>query len=402
MKFSNGDPVDAKAAKASLEHYRDGAGPGAAHLTGIDVKTVDDRKLTITLPAPDPLLTTYLTGSPGALASPKQLDSPNKATTPIGSGPYTYIADKSASGTNVVYQRNKNYWNLKGYPYDSIELRILPDETARLNALQSGQINATAVGLSTVAQAQKAGLQLAETKSVWAGVVIADRAGSIVPALGDVRVRRAINMVFDRNTIMKSLLQGRGSPSTQIFNPATDAYSKDLDDRYPFDVQAAKALMAEAGYSGGFDIKLPEITGNAQSAFDPVVVQQLGLLNIRATVEAIPPNQALRRYLGGEFPLFLYILPAGTPAQVVDGYIAPKAIWNTSHAVDPELTPLLQQIKTAEGAEATKLYQQINKRVTDQAWFANWGHLSTYWATDHSTSVSYVVGNPTPHVRDFK
>jgi peptide/nickel transport system substrate-binding protein len=401
MRFTDGVPVDANAAKASLEHFRDGTGPDAVRLAGTEIAVVDDRTFTITSQSPNLLLSTYLAWAPGILASPASLGASDVATNPVGSGPYTLNRAESASGTSLVFERNQDYWNRDAYPKDRIVLRVMADETARLNALQSGQIDGAPITPASSNQAKRAGLYLLESKPVWAGLLIADRNGSIVPELADVRVRQAISMVFDRQAIVGAIYQGNGEAGNQIFNPQTPAYMTDILDRYPFDVDAAEQLMAEAGYADGFDIVFPEVPGYTDQ-YTSLVVQQLSLLDIRASTVSVPRNQVLTRYLSGEFPMFAYALPSGTPMEVIQGYVIPDAIWNVFNSEDPELAPLLEQAQRVQSDAATEVYQAINKRITDQAWFAVFGYPSTFWAFDDSASAQTILGSSTPYLYTFK
>src|SRR4029079_18422051 len=75
------------------------------------------------------------------------------------------------------------------------------------------------------------------------------------------KVRQAINMVFDKEAMAKNLYQGNAEPTPQVFRKGTDAYIDGLQDPYPFDVAKAKSLMAEAGYADGFTLELPTMAG---------------------------------------------------------------------------------------------------------------------------------------------
>ncbi len=399
MTFTDGAPVDAAAAKASLEHYRDSTGPGAVRLAGTEIDVVDDLTFTVTSATPNPLLPTYLAWSAGVLASPASLVADDLATNPVGSGPYTFNAERSTSGTTLVYERNDDYWNAEAFPRDEIVLNVMPEETARLNALQSGQIDGAPISVAGTAQAENAGLELLSYQTNWAGLIIADRAGSIVPALADVRVRQAINMVFDRDAIIQALWQGKGTASNQIFNRQTAAYSEDLAGEYPYDIQAAQELMAEAGYADGFEIDYPEVAGFS-SPVTSLVVQQLGELGIRANVISVQAEQFIGRYLSAEFPLFYVEFPSGAPLSVLEGYIEPDAVWNVFHTEDPQLNELIT-MAYAQGPDADEVFQEINRFILEEAWFAPLGYPEYFWAFDDGASAEALLGAD-PYLYTFK
>lgn len=400
MTFTDGAAVDAEAAKVSLEHYRDTPSPGAVRLADTEIEVLDGLTFTVTTPTPNPLMATYLSWSAGALASPASLASDDVATDPVASGPYIFDADESTSGTTLVYQRNEDYWNAEEYPYDEIVLRVMPDETARLNALQSGQINGAPISGPSAAQAEGAGLNLVEYQPNWSGLIIGDREGSMVPALGDVRVRQAINMVFDRDAIAEAIWQGRGAPGNQVFNRETNAFSEDLLDSYSYDIDSARRLMAEAGYADGFELSYPEVPGFSDQ-YTSLVVQQLGELGIRANVVTVPREQFVSRFLTAEFPLFAVTFPAGTPLGVLEGYVEPDAVWNVFHTEDPELSGFISEAY-AQGQDAAEVFQEINQYVTQQAWFAPFGYPSSFWAFDDSASVQPILGTDPPFIHAFE
>ena len=82
-------------------------------------------------------------------------------------------------------------------------------------------------------------------------------------------------MVFDKAAMAKSLYQGNAEPTAQVFRKGTDAYIDGLQDPYPFDVEKAKSLMAEAGYADGFTLELPTMEGQNHETLMPYVTQQL-------------------------------------------------------------------------------------------------------------------------------
>ena len=400
MTFTDGSLVDAAAVKASLEHMRDGGGSDASRMADTVIETPDDSTVTIQTPEPRGLMTTFLTLAPGALASTASLTSPDVDTTPVGSGPYELDADATTFGDTWTFVRNEDYWNAEAYPYDTVVFRMMEDETARVSALRSGQINAALVTSQAADQVEKAGSTLLTNETVgWTGLIFGDRDGSTVPALGDVRVRQAISMVFDRQAILDNLFQGDGVVSNQIFNPDSEAYDEDLLDTYAYDVDGAKALMAEAGYADGFDLTIPDTAG-----FDianPLIVQQLGLLNIRVTPESVPQAEFIPDILGGKYPLFYFALESRSALWDIVQSVTPTSIWNIDHTDDPELDPLLAQAQVAEGDEAREVFQAINQRITDQAWFTAWTTAASIWAFDDSTTAETVLGSAAPYLYTF-
>ena len=80
------------------------------------------------------------------------------------------------------------------------------------------------------------------------------------PALGDVKVRQALNYAFDREGLLTALQFDHGTVTTQVFPATSDAYDPELDSYYDYDPEKAKELLAEAGYPDGLTISMPAVT----------------------------------------------------------------------------------------------------------------------------------------------
>jgi len=400
MTFTDGAPVDAEAAKLSLEAFRDGAGPVSERLAGITMEAVDDLTLVLSMAQPEPALLFHLSEAGGALVSPASLNSPTKETEPVGSGPYVLNLQDSVTGSKLVYERNPDYWNPDQFPYDELEFLVMPDETAQLNSLATGQIDGAEISLASIQQAESSGSHVESFPNVMSGIIFVDREGTKVPALGDERVRQAINMVFDREAIVQAIWNGNGLANPQLFSPTTSAFQEDLLDYYDYDVEAAKELMADAGYADGFDIVLPEVVGY-QDEYTAITVQQLALLNIRAQVASIPRQEALPRLTRGEFPMFVYKLPVNIEVNAVQSFVQANGAFNPLDNEDPELNELLAEWEVADQDDAEEIYEQINQFLVEKAWFAPFGNPDVVWAFNECTTITGTIGQ-TPPLQAFE
>ncbi|MFC8432354.1 ABC transporter substrate-binding protein [Streptomyces sp. NPDC057253] len=400
MKFTDGTAVDAQAVKASLEHMKSGGGSDASRLAGVTVTVKDAATVVLTTQKPTGLLPTFLCLAPGILASTASLKASDRDTRPVGSGPYKLDAAATTSGSTYTFVRNPDYWNKAAYPYDKVVIRQMTDITARLNALKSGQVNAGLISSQTKTEAQSSGLTVLQNSVNWAGLFLSDQQGKVIPALKDVRVRRAINMVFDRPAILKSLFQGNGTATNQIFNNKSDAYLPGLLDYYAYDVAKAKALMKEAGYEKGFSFDLPAITG--LDFANPIIVQQLALLNIKANQVKIAGNQVITALFSGKYPIFYFALESRSALWDIVQAVAPDAIWNLNKVSDPRLQPLVEKAQLLSGAAEKANARAINTFLVEQAWFCPWVLPANLYATDKSVTAQPFLGSAAPYVQSFK
>lgn len=400
MTFTDGAAVDAEAVKASLEHMKSGGGSDSSRLADVTVTVQDPLTVVLTTPKSKGLLPMFLCLAPGIISSPASHTAADLATNPVGSGPYRLDAAATTSGDTWTFVRNERYWNTAAYPYDKVVIRLMTDITARLNALKSGQVNAAPITSQTKAEAVGSGLRVLEHAVNWAGLFLADQQGKKIRALGNVKVRQAINMVFDRAAIVKGLFQGNGAVTNQIFSNVSEAYLPDLVDSYPYDVGRAKELMAQAGFADGFEFDLPTITG--MDAANPIIVQQLAELNIKVNQVKVAMNQAFQEILAGKYPIVYMTLESRTPLWDIIQAVVPEAIWNLGHVADPALQPLLDRAQTATGEEAKQNAQAINRFLVEQAWFCPWALPTNLYATDSSTTASTYLGSDTPYLTSFR
>ena len=226
VTFSDGTAFDADVAKANLEHFKSGTGQNAITLASVSsITTVGDDEVDLDLSAPDPALLRNLALVAGMQASPRALEGGKLKATPVGSGPYELDAADTVAGSQYTYTRNPDYWNKGDFPYDKIVIKPITDLTARLNALKSGQVDATLIDAGSMSEATSSDLTVKTVQGDWQGIFIVDRDGTTTPALADVKVRQAINEAIDGAAILKSIRQGQGTVSEQIFNPTSAGYS---------------------------------------------------------------------------------------------------------------------------------------------------------------------------------
>jgi peptide/nickel transport system substrate-binding protein len=403
--FTDGTPVDATAVKANLDNTESGAAEAAFGLKLIkSTEVVDPTTVKLTLLAPSPNLLQDLGSVSGMLASPKAISAGSLAQEPVGSGPYTLDKGKTTTGSVYTYVRNAKYWNAKAFPFDSVVMKPLTDPTAVLNALRSGQIDAALLSTpKNVAPAEGAGLKVVRYEpGTSEGVYIFDRGGKIVPALGNVKVRQAINMVYDRPAIVKTVNLGLGTPSTQVFLKAQPAYDPALDSRYPYDVAGAKQLMAEAGYPNGFDVTVPDLAAVFPQQ-QTVFVKGLQDLGIRVNLDKISVTEAIPSLLGGKYPLSYFPLGGGTESWSVVAYeLLAQSPWNPMHYSDPQADALIAQAQNASGAEADAAYKKLNAYTVEQAWNAPWDQSQGAYATNKKIKIDPFAYNAVPDLYFFK
>ena len=371
ITFSDGAALDAEAVKANLEARKAGAGSASEAAKAIEsIEAVDETTVVLTLSEPSPGLLAALATYLGYMASPAVIESGEIATNPVGTGPYVLDAADSEGGVSYQFDAREDYWNPEAYPFETLEIRPYEEFSARYNALTTGQIQFMYGTSDMVPQAEADGLTVQSVPGEWQGIILQDRGGEVSEPLGDVRVRQAINYALDREAILETHYSGFGQVSTQTFNPASEAWVDELNERYPYDPEMARELLADAGYADGFSIPVSYSEG-FMSPLVPIVAQYLSDVGI--TVEQVPVNGFANGGLETlqSQPAFMLSFSTNIPAWTdVLNKLTPTSLWNYFGYTDETVTRLLEEIPATQGDEQAALYQELNTHLVEDAWFA--------------------------------
>jgi ABC-type transport system substrate-binding protein len=365
QKFTNGEALDADAVVASLNVSRKGPST-ATNLTAVtDVKATDESTVVLTLSAPDAALIPNLADVAGAVGAPEVLTAESSTLEPVGSGPYS-LDKSSVAGSNYVLKKNPDNWDADSYPFETVKFQIIADPTAITNAMQAGQLDY--VGLTSpdqVTQFPSPKFTTGYNNATGLGVLwLADREGTVIPALKDVRVRQAINLALDRESIAAKLQAGSLHPTEQVVNPNGGAWSDELNETYSYNVQEAKALMAEAGYADGFAVTMPSTF--LSTAYEPALSQQLGEIGIKVTWETVPFQDFLTKVFSQNYGMY-FMFNAFRSADSVDVKGATTAIFNPFNSTSPEFEGLMAKANASQSPDA---FDAVNEYFVKEAWFA--------------------------------
>lgn len=400
VTFSDGAAFDAAAVKANLDHFKAANGPQAAQLAAVEeVSVVDADTVEIRLAQPDPALEYYLSQAAGLMGSPEALGGDDITRVPVGTGPYEMDGDASVVGSQYVFNAREDYWNPDLQHWDTIVLTFLPDVTARVNALVSGQVDATLLDAQTVDQARAAGRALVTSEVDWQGMLLFDRGGAVAPELADVRVRQAINHAFDKETILEQLQGGYGTVTSQVFGPNSTGFDEDLEDAYPFDPDRARELLAEAGYPDGFTLTIASSAPLAPIM--PFITQPLADIGITVEPVDVPISNYQTELGSGKYPAAWFSLFQGPTWVAANQLLSTEALYNPFDSTDPELTDLIETVR-AGGDDADAAAQGINRFVTENAWFAPWFRTEQIYLVDDSkVAVEPQVEQAVPSIYNY-
>jgi peptide/nickel transport system substrate-binding protein len=254
VKFHNGDDVTAEDVKFTFERYRGSAAKQIKERVAA-IETPDPQRVRFRLKEPWPDFLTYYVGATGAgWIVPKkyveQVGDDGYKKAPIGAGPYKFVS--FVPGQELVLEAFESYWR-KTPNVKRLVFRVIPDESTRLAALKRGEIDiAYSIRGELAEELQRTkGLTLKATViSGTAFISFVDQWDPKSP-WHDPRVRRAANMAIDHKSINEALTLGHSRITNSIIPETFDFYWAPPAPTY--DPDAARKLLAEAGYPKGFD-----------------------------------------------------------------------------------------------------------------------------------------------------
>jgi peptide/nickel transport system substrate-binding protein len=402
VMFSDGSPLTAEVVKANIAYFQAAAGQAAAYLAPVkSVDVVDPLTVRLTLSEASPLLPTIFTQDylAGDLISGPGLAKPDGlASNTFGAGPYTLDAAQTVANDHYTYIPNPNYWDKPSVRYTKVTIKVLPNPNTALSALRTGQVDVIQGDYTTAGAAKSAGLSVTFTPQVFQGLALADRAGELVPALKDVRVRQALNYGVDRQKIAKALFGEYGTVTEQIVLPGQDGYNESA--RYNYDPAKAKSLLEQAGYGSGFTIKVLTTSFANTHLVPQAMAEDLEKIGVKLELT----NQAeagnyIRDLGSGEFPA--YGIGYGTQPVHLMGpglFLPSAALFNPRKSSDPEIEMLYQKAAQMDDAGRAAVDRQIIARLTDQAWFVPVVFVPVFFfANEKVADIEPTTGEPIPN-----
>lgn len=388
IHFTDGSTLTSEVVAENLRRFQsNNTGPDRGALAvAKKITTPDSSTVVLTLESPNPDLVFDLGQDAGLVASGKSLTAKNLATNPVGSGPYLLDTATTVTGSEYVFTKNPDYWDKSLQHYSKIEMFVYSAPSATLNALKSGAINAVAItDFTSVPQVKAAGWKInIGPGNESMGVLLLDREGTLTKPIGNVDVRRAINMSLDRDALLKVVARGFGTVIEQPLPSTSTGFNKSLNSTYPYDPTKAKQLLAKAGYPNGFTLQMPQTSANLGPSFFNLIAQELK--NIGITVQytnyATWGDYATAMF-APKYSVDLTPVPLTSDWQFTQSFISPTGGLNPFHSSDPALNALTAKIGTGDTSAA----KQLNEKIVNQAWFAPIYVPDNIIATDPHTNV---------------
>ncbi len=306
VTFHNGDAFTADAVKANFERVIDPEfGSERAFLYDMitEVRVVDDLTVQIETEYPFAPLLAHLAHDAGGIAHPDALEEAGfDEVEPIGTGPF--VLELWEPGDEIVLVRNDDYWgdlpNL-----ESVTFQIVPEESTRLAMVERGDAHIAEIlqpaNMGRAEGSPAMNLELYESLSLTYVSFNTQK-----EPFDDVRVRQAITMAIDKESIIEGIVEGAGVPAVGPINELVFGAHPDLADlELAYDPDRAAELLADAGYPDGFETTVWTNDNPTRIAIAEVMQHNLAEVGIDVSIEVLEWGAYLDETAEGNHDMFI-------------------------------------------------------------------------------------------------
>lgn len=220
----------------------------------------------------------------------------------------------------------------------------------------------------------------------------------------DPRVRRAIYQAIDVDAITSRIMRGTAQPASQLVSPAMRGYSTSLSERLPFDPDAARALLAEAGYPDGFSFGLmcPNDRYINDEAVCQAVASMLAKVGVRAKLSTMPVRNYWPELRADNFDMYMLGWSPGTfdaehPLRFLASTPNPEkklGSWNFGGYSNPRIDELLPMIQTEiDEAKRQAMIDEAHKILQDEVAYVPLYVQPLIWASKDNISLTQRTDN---------
>jgi peptide/nickel transport system substrate-binding protein len=370
VKFHDGEPFDAEAAKFSLERHltlpTSFRKPELASLDHVDV--VDPLTIKLVLKSPYSPLIAQLTDRAGMMVSPKAArEAGDKfGLHPVCAGPYKFV--ERVQQDRMVFEKFADYWNKDNVFIDRVVFLPIVDVTVRLANLKSGGLDLIERVLATDIKDVRADPKLVLSTAPELGylglTININNDKNKGPLSQSEKVRQALDLSIDREAINQVVFNGEFTPGNQWVSPQHPYYQKAFPVQ-PRDIAKAKALLKESGVALPVSVDYMIPKGAENEAVAQVVQSMAAEAGFDLKIRVVEFATTFKQAQAGEFQVFQInwsgrIDPDGN-AYV---FLHTKAPQNDGGYSNPEADKALEDARlTSDPAQRKGIYEKLTKVV---------------------------------------
>jgi peptide/nickel transport system substrate-binding protein len=305
IMFHNGDEMTIDDVIASIERVRDpevGSPMEWFYDPVANVERVDDTTVTVTLSEPSAIYQYVAATTAGHVIPASAIEEfgLDLLRNPVGTGPFRFVSWED--GNEIVLEKNADYWQ-EGKPYfDRFVFKIVPEATTRTAGMSTGELNTqTQVSpddIETIQAMENVAWQEIVGYTIHCATMRTDQ-----PPFDDLNVRKAVAMAIPYDDIMTNIVKGTGirANSTTVPPDMPGSASADIT-AVPYDIEAARALLAESSQPDGFTFNYYVIAPNPVWIPLAVAVQEaLAELNITMEIQQLAYPDMITLQQAGDY-----------------------------------------------------------------------------------------------------
>jgi peptide/nickel transport system substrate-binding protein len=367
VKFQNGEELKASDVVFSILMSKTKGLVNPDNWKNLDIenaKIIDDYTLEIKTYEPSSFSFSWLLSEMVSIVSEKAYTeqgekygrNPNGGTGP-------YILTDWVAGDRVTFTRNEEYWGEKPQ-YKTMVLRFIVEGTARTFAVESGDVDVAyscpTADLATLSNLEN--YQIIRQKTSGVNYLFINTQDQY---LKDLRVRKALSYALDLETMVPIAYNNMGTVAFSVFGPSAPQQIRP-DIVYTKDMDKAKALMKEAGYENGFDLKIIITDRAARKTLCEMMKNAWAELNINLEIEVLELSTILDLTMKGDYQLTI-MAEGGFHGEVWRGYLHSDGVNNYSQYRNARVDELFDlAVKTVDAQEGAKYYTELQNICAEE------------------------------------
>lgn len=377
VKFQDGTALTAATVVSALNHVLDAQVPARAFNRTMvsSVTAVNADTVRISTPTESPLIPYRLASVNTGILAPAAYTA--NGVDPFGhcTGPFTPVSEKPKQ--SLTLDRNTDYWG-GDVQLAGAEIRFITNGATRAAQVQTGEADISmsipAASLSVLKADSNVSVVSSDSPRTATLYLNNGRA-----PLDRVDVRKAIRDAVDLDSLAASVYEGSAQPSTGPF-AASEPWAGQKSEKQQQDNEAAKALLASAGYTADRPLEIIAIVERAEFADVAAVVQEnLKNIGIPVTITAKESAAAEQDVLAGNYDMLLSqrnrLIDIADPIGFLTADYTCKGTYNLSHFCNADFDRIIADAaKTVDTDARYKLYAEAGQILQDQAvnvWLVN-------------------------------
>jgi peptide/nickel transport system substrate-binding protein len=394
-QFCDGSSITAEDVKFSFDRATEpDSGVSWQFPADPQVEVVDPHTVRITLSRPNVAFASYLTlwgSSIISKAHAERVGIAALAENPLGSGPFCVAS--WTKGSEVVLTPNPGYFDPQQPYVDRVVMRVVQDDNARLLQVRTGAVDiALAIPFSLSKGLEGVSGVTTHMQTIFGSAALVPNLRT-VPAFADLKVRQAMSRAIDKQAMVDALLFGNGVPAqSPFYGPGILFWTDEF--AVPYDLDAAKRLMAESGYPNGFSATLILPSGD-QLALGTATIfaDQMAQLGIDIRISPVEAGTWWEMWSSGSFEL---VYKLGTNDVLDPAMNIPFDFWSKAEGGSDSAfsgyrnEEIVRLSVAAEGeldpAVRTELYRELQRIAMDEMPQFYLFHPTTIWATRNAVN----------------